>query len=105
MSTQLQKRLQVLEARPPKVDPERDRRFHAAVAAMLDTVPHAGKWAPSKEPPFNWVEQPSDLELLWGRIKSWTVTDADNELMNAWPKCHLEPLQLVELLIRVRKMY
>jgi hypothetical protein len=41
--------------------------------------------------------------LLWERIKAATLTDADNALMTAWPKCHLEPVQLVEMLARLMK--
>lgn len=99
----LNARLQVLEARPPKADPEHDRRFDAAVKAMFDTVSNRNEWAPSKVAPFYHVEQPSDLELLWERIKAGTLTDADSDLMSAWPKCHLEPVQLVEMLARLRK--
>lgn len=103
MKSPLAKRLQVLEARPPKVDPAHDRRYSEALKAMFDTLPHAGDWAPSKTPPFNWVEQPSDMELLWDRHKAGTLTDADHELMNAWPKCHLEPLVMVGMLVRLTK--
>lgn len=93
--TPLQKRLQALEARPPKADAEHDRRFGAAIDAMLATVSWRNEWAPSKVAPFYWVEQPSDMDLLVSRIKSQTTTEADAALMNSWPKCHLSPETLV----------
>jgi hypothetical protein len=49
----INQRLQVLEARPPKVDLEHDRRYSAAIKAMSDTVSHRNEWAPSKVAPFN----------------------------------------------------
>ncbi len=104
MNNPLNKRLSALEALPPKVDPEHDRLFHAAIKAMFDTVPHAGEWAPSKTPPFNWVEQPSELELLSERIKTNATTDADDAIMAAWPKCHLRPALLVEALARLKNI-
>lgn len=97
----LNARLQVLEARPVKVDPEHDRHRSAAIKAMLDTVSHRGKWERLTAPPFNYAEQTSDLELLWGRIESGALTDADGELMASWPKCHLVPTQLVGMLAKL----
>lgn len=94
-------RLEALEARPPKVDTEHHRRRSAAIKAMLDTVSHRGKWARSTVPPFNLVQQTSDIELLWERIEAGTLTDADNDLMASWPKCHLEPVQLVGMLAQL----
>lgn len=91
-------RLQALEARPPKIDAEHDRRLQAALDALHASYSHRNEWAPSKEPPFYWVEQPSDIEQLWDRIQTGTTTEADNATMGAWPKCHLDPVQLVEML-------
>lgn len=102
MSTPLQKRLQALEALPPKIDPEHDRRFSAAIETMLDTVNFRNEWARSKLPPFTIEEQPSDLDALWQRIKSKTTTKPDRALMDSWPKCHLEPAQLVEGMAHIR---
>lgn len=101
MKPALDKRLQALEARAPKADPEHDRRYSEAVKAMFDTVNHRNEWAPSKVAPFNWVEEPSDLERLAARIEAGNTTEADNALMSAWPKCHLEPVQLVGMLARL----
>lgn len=101
----LHKRLQALEARPPKVDPEHNRRFSAAIKAMLDTVNSKNEWARSTVAPFYQVEQPSDLEKLWKRIQSDTTTTADRALMDSWPTCHLTPAQLVQALLEVRDQY
>lgn len=67
------------------------------------TESHRNEWAQSTVAPFNWKEQPSDIERPWERIAAGTLTDADNDLMAAWPKCHLEPVQLVEMLADLKK--
>lgn len=105
MNNPLKKRLSALEALPPKVDPEHDRRFSAAIDAVMTTVSWRNEWAPSKVAPFYWVEQPSDMDLLASRIKSQTTTEADRALMDSWPKCHLEPSELVEGMATVRNRF
>lgn len=105
MNNPLKKRLSALEALPPKVDAEHERRFSAAIKAMLDTVSVRSEWAPSKVAPYYWAETPSDLDLLAGRIKTTTTTEADRALMDSWPKCHLEPAELVEAMATVRDKF
>lgn len=105
MNHPLKKRLSALEALPPKVDPEHERRFSAAIKAMLDTVNFRNEWARSTVAPFYWAETPSDLDALWQRIKTTTATEADRELMDSWPKCHLEPAELVEAMATVRDRF
>lgn len=97
----LDARLAVLEACQPKVDPEHERRLSDAIQAVLATVRIRGEWARSTAQPYNYVEQASDLENLWGRIESGALTDGDRKLMASWPKCHVEPAQLVEGLVTV----
>jgi len=105
MSPNLSRRLEVLEALPPKVDPEHERRFSAAIKAMLDTVSARSEWARATVAPFYHVEQPSDLDALWQRIKTTTTTEADRALMDSWPKCHIEPEQMVEAVQTVRDKF
>jgi hypothetical protein len=98
MTTQLKKRLHALEALPPKVDQEQDRRMCEAIDAILASVSFRNEWAPSKVAPFHWVPQPSDMDLLADRVKRGVMTEADRALLDSWPKCHIEPAEMVEVM-------
>lgn len=98
MSPNLSKRLEALEALPPKVDQEHDRRLGETIDAILASVSFRNEWAPSKVAPFYWVQQPSDMDLLADRVKSGAMTEADRALLDSWPKCHIEPAEMVEVM-------
>lgn len=92
----IDQRLEALEKRPPKADPEKDARFSLALKGMLDTLSMQTPYAAQKVAPFHIVGWPSDLEKLWDRIQSKTLTEADRTLMDSWPKCHVPPEVLVD---------
>lgn len=98
MTAQLQKRLAALEGLRLNAGPEQQPQLVAAMQAIIETVSGRHEWAPLKVPPFDWVEQPSEMDLLAERIKAQTLTGDDLALMESWPKCHKTPEDLVVLM-------
>jgi len=94
-------RLELLEARAPKVDAEQMAQLEAAIKALFDAVSMRREWAPAKVAPFYWEEQPSDMGRLWERIKAGEVTADDRAILDGLPKCHITPEQLVEAAAKV----
>lgn len=77
----------------PAGDPEQHRKLKATIEAIFATVSVGGG------------DMPSELEALAGRIKTQTTTEADRALMESWPKCHIEPAQLVVEVDGVRDLF
>ena len=100
----LEHRLQALEARAPKADPEHDRRFNAAIKALFDAASARCEWAPSKVAPLYHVEQPSPMARLLERIKAGTLTGDDRAMLDGLPVCHVPPEKLVEAVMQVQAM-
>lgn len=93
MSPNLFKRLETLERLQPAGDPEQHRKLKATIEAIFATV-SAGCG-----------DMPSELEELAGRVNIQTTTEADRALMESWPKCHIEPAQLVVEIAGVRDLF
>jgi hypothetical protein len=105
MNSALTKRLQALEARPPKVDTEHSRKFAAAVSALFDAVSTRGNWKKSTVAPFDLEAQPSEMDLLWSRIEAGATTDDDRAMLDGLPNTHVTPEKLVECVMKVRGKY
>ncbi len=93
MSAQLQKRLLALEELQQAGNPEQYRKLKATIEAIFATLSVGD------------VDVPAELDALAGRIKSQATTDADGALMESWPKCHIEPAELVEIMATARDKF
>lgn len=99
MKPSLTKRLEALEAAtPPKDDAEQRARFSLTCSALDAAYSHKRPWARSELAPYHLEEQPSPLELLWGRLQAGTATDADRAALASLPPCNFTPEELVEAL-------
>jgi hypothetical protein len=90
MKTTMNTRLTALESKLPEVvDTERSDKFRATVRAFFTALEIDAVCA--KEPPYL---KPSTSELsqaLIDRLDSGTASEAELEMLESLPKCHLPP--------------
>lgn len=95
----LERRLETLENRAPKVDSEKGLKFQAAIRALFDAVGTRALYADGLE------DFRSNMDFLWERLQAGTTTDADRAMLDGLPKTHVTPEKLVEAVMTVRDRY
>lgn len=79
-------------------DPEWARNVWDAVETAFGRGAH---WVRSEAPPFNLVQQPSGLAMLWSRVKAGATTEADRSFLATLPPGAGSPEEVVEMLASI----
>ncbi|MDB5779964.1 MAG: hypothetical protein JWP93_2329 [Polaromonas sp.] len=95
----LERRLETLESRTPKVDGEQALKFAAAVSALFDAVGTRALYVDGLQ------DFRSGMDFLWQRLQAGTTTEADRAMLDGLPKTHVTPEKLVEAVMQVQGKY